>query len=90
MARNACFEPQRHWRDRLRSSSICRVQGNTVLIPPWVIGAMIGAMLSDPSVEIATPAVRMDRRSYEALRAAKQAGEVGGTTVAFDRCHNAL
>jgi 3-deoxy-manno-octulosonate cytidylyltransferase (CMP-KDO synthetase) len=69
---------------------VVNLQGDAVLIPPWVIGAMIGVMPSDPSVEIATPAVRVDRRSYEALRAAKQAGEVGGTTVAFDRCHNAL
>lgn len=44
---------------------VVNLQGDAVLTPPWVIGAMIGVMLSDPSVEIATPAVRMDRRSYE-------------------------
>jgi 3-deoxy-manno-octulosonate cytidylyltransferase (CMP-KDO synthetase) len=69
---------------------IVNLQGDAVLTPPWVIGAMIDAMVNDPLVQIATPAVRMDRRSHEALRAAKLAGEVGGTTVAFDRHHNAL
>jgi 3-deoxy-manno-octulosonate cytidylyltransferase (CMP-KDO synthetase) len=69
---------------------IVNLQGDAVLTPPWVIGAMIEAMVNDPGVQIATPAVRMDRRSYEALRDAKRAGEVGGTTVTFDRFHNAL
>jgi 3-deoxy-manno-octulosonate cytidylyltransferase (CMP-KDO synthetase) len=69
---------------------VINLQGDAVLTPPWVIEAMVEEMLSDPAVELATPAVRMDRRSYEALRAAKQAGEVGGTTVTFDKRHNAL
>jgi 3-deoxy-manno-octulosonate cytidylyltransferase (CMP-KDO synthetase) len=68
---------------------VINLQGDAVLTPPWVIEA-IEEMQSDPAVELATPAVRMNRRSYEALRAAKQAGEVGGTTVTFDKRHNAL
>jgi len=39
---------------------------------------------------IFTPAVRMTPQTLEALRAAKRAGEVGGTTVTFDKDHNAL
>jgi 3-deoxy-manno-octulosonate cytidylyltransferase (CMP-KDO synthetase) len=69
---------------------VINLQGDAVLTPPWVIEAMVEEMLSDPAVELATPAVRMDRRSYETLRATKQAGEVGGTTVTFDKRHNAL
>ena len=69
---------------------VINLQGDAVLTPPWVIEALVKEMLRDPLVEMATPAVRMDRRSYEALRRAKQDGEVGGTTVTFDRRRNAL
>lgn len=71
--------------------NVINLQGDAVLTPPWVIGAIVNAMKSgDPDVGIFTPAVRMDKSAYEALRAAKAAGEVGGTTVTFDHNHNAL
>ncbi|RUV77478.1 3-deoxy-manno-octulosonate cytidylyltransferase [Mesorhizobium sp. M5C.F.Cr.IN.023.01.1.1] len=71
-------------------SVVLNLQGDAVLTPPWVIAALIDEMRRDPTVEIATAAVRMDKRSYEALRKAKGQGEVGGTTVTFDRRGNAL
>ncbi|MER8604871.1 3-deoxy-manno-octulosonate cytidylyltransferase [Mesorhizobium sp. M1233] len=73
-----------------RPAVVVNLQGDAVLTPPWVIAALIDQMRRDPTVEIATAAVRMDKRSYEALRAAKGQGEVGGTTVTFDRRGNAL
>ncbi|ESX84754.1 3-deoxy-manno-octulosonate cytidylyltransferase [Mesorhizobium sp. LNJC405B00] len=69
---------------------VVNLQGDAVLTPPWVIAALTDEMRRDPTVEIATAAVRMDKRSYEALRTAKEHGEVGGTTVTFDRRGNAL
>ncbi|RWM24717.1 3-deoxy-manno-octulosonate cytidylyltransferase [Mesorhizobium sp.] len=69
---------------------VVNLQGDAVLTPPWVIAALIDEMRRDPTVEIATAAVRMDKRSYDALRTAKGHGEVGGTTVTFDRRWNAL
>ncbi|MBB6413725.1 3-deoxy-manno-octulosonate cytidylyltransferase [Mesorhizobium sangaii] len=69
---------------------VVNLQGDAVLTPPWVIAALIDEMRRDPSVEIATAAVRMDKRSYDAMRTAKGHGEVGGTTVTFDRRGNAL
>ncbi|RRH99659.1 3-deoxy-manno-octulosonate cytidylyltransferase [Mesorhizobium tamadayense] len=69
---------------------VVNLQGDAVLTPPWVITALVDEMRRDPTVEIATAAVRMDQRSYEALRTAKGRGEVGGTTVTFDRRGNAL
>ncbi len=39
---------------------------------------------------MATPATRMTPDSYERLKAAKAAGEVGGTTVTFDQDGRAL
>lgn len=35
------------------------LQGDAVLTPPWVIEKVLNAMLSDPSVQMATPAVRL-------------------------------
>ncbi|RWO22465.1 MAG: 3-deoxy-manno-octulosonate cytidylyltransferase [Mesorhizobium sp.] len=69
---------------------VVNLQGDAVLTPPWVIAALACEMRRDPTVEIATAAVRMDKRSCEALRTAKGHGEVGGTTVTFDRRGNAL
>ncbi|RWD39502.1 MAG: 3-deoxy-manno-octulosonate cytidylyltransferase [Mesorhizobium sp.] len=69
---------------------VVNLQGDAVLTPPWVIAALTDEMRRDPTVEIATAALRMDKRSYEALRTAKEHGEVGGTTVTFDRRGNAL
>ncbi|MER9216822.1 3-deoxy-manno-octulosonate cytidylyltransferase [Mesorhizobium sp. M0663] len=69
---------------------VVNLQGDAVLTPPWVIAALIDEMRRDPTVEIATAAVRMDKRTYDALCTAKEHGEVGGTTVTFDRRGNAL
>ncbi|MDD3288800.1 MAG: 3-deoxy-manno-octulosonate cytidylyltransferase [Alphaproteobacteria bacterium] len=69
---------------------VINLQGDAVLTPPWVINAMIEAMANPEEVGIFTPAVRMSKSDYEALRKAKAAGEVGGTTVTFDVNHNAL
>ncbi|MDD5585386.1 MAG: 3-deoxy-manno-octulosonate cytidylyltransferase [Alphaproteobacteria bacterium] len=69
---------------------IINLQGDAVLTPPWVIRAVIDEMARDSSIGIFTPAVRLTKETYEALRAAKQAGEAGGTTVTFDKDHNAL
>lgn len=69
---------------------IINVQGDAVLTPPWVIGAVPVAMRAEPSIEMATPAVKMPPETEAKFRAAKAAGEVGGTTVVFDKAMKAL
>ena len=69
---------------------IINLQGDAVLTPPWVIRAVMEAMRADDTVGIATPAVHLSDAAYAALKAAKDEGEVGGTTVTFDHDHNAL
>jgi 3-deoxy-manno-octulosonate cytidylyltransferase (CMP-KDO synthetase) len=73
-----------------RPDFIVNLQGDAVLTPPWVVEALIGAAEADPSLQMATPATRMTPDSYERLKAAKAAGEVGGTTVTFDQDGRAL
>lgn len=69
---------------------IINVQGDAVLTPPWVIGSVAEAMRADPALAMATPAVRMSAETEANFRATKARGEVGGTTVVFDRAMNAL
>ncbi len=70
---------------------VINLQGDAVLTPPWVIKAIIDEMQrGDNTVGVFTPAVKMSAASLAALREAKSQGEVGGTTVTFDRQHNAL
>jgi len=78
--------------DALNSTAeiIINVQGDAVLTPPWVIGAVPVAMRNDSSIDMATPAVRMPPDTEAKFRAAKASGEVGGTTVVFDKNMKAL
>lgn len=69
---------------------IVNLQGDAVLTPPWVVAALRAAAEADGALRMATPAVRMTRAAYDRLVAAKAAGEVGGTTVAFDSEGRAL
>tara|TARA_R110002073_G_scaffold230248_1_gene391193 strand:+ start:13157 stop:13999 length:843 start_codon:yes stop_codon:yes gene_type:complete len=69
---------------------VINVQGDAVLTPPWVIGGVAEAMRADPSLAMATPAVRMSKETEDNFRATKARGDVGGTTVVFDRAMNAL
>ncbi len=70
--------------------ALINLQGDAVLTPPWVIEAVVREMERTPDAPIVTPAARLDEGSLQLLREAKAAGEVGGTTVTFDREGNAL
>ncbi|MCH2037202.1 MAG: NTP transferase domain-containing protein, partial [Rickettsiales bacterium] len=69
---------------------IINLQGDAVLTPPWIVQALVDTMQNDPSISIATPAVQLTKEKYEALLKSKENGEVGGTTVTFDKNHNAM
>lgn len=65
-------------------------QGDAVLTPPWVIEQVLQAMLTDPSIHIATPAVRLTGQPLHDFVASKQAGSSTGTTVTFNQKGDAL
>jgi 3-deoxy-manno-octulosonate cytidylyltransferase (CMP-KDO synthetase) len=73
-----------------KADVIVNLQGDAVLMPPWVIGALVQAMRDDLSVQIATPAVRLTTEQYKSMSAMKGAGIVSGTTVTFAKNGNAL
>ncbi len=66
------------------------LQGDAVLTPPWVIDAVLQTMLKDPSVQMATPAVRLKGMALSDFIASKRDGNSSGTTVVFDRKGDAL
>jgi 3-deoxy-manno-octulosonate cytidylyltransferase (CMP-KDO synthetase) len=74
----------------LRDGAIVNLQGDAVLTPPWVIGALASEMARDPAIEIATLATRMAAETIEALKRQKAGGQAGGTTVTFDRFGDAM
>lgn len=69
---------------------IVNLQGDAVLTPPWILSDVIKAMKADPSVRIATPAVKISLAEYKDLAAQKAAGIVGGTLVVFNKHSDAM
>lgn len=66
------------------------LQGDAVLTPPWVIADVLQAMIKDPSIQIATPAIRLTGQPLADFLASKQGGSSSGTTVVFNRKSDAL
>ncbi len=69
---------------------IVNFQGDAPLTPPWFVEALIDAMKQDASIGMATPVLRCDRATYDALKQDRAEGRVGGTTAIFDANMNAL
>jgi 3-deoxy-manno-octulosonate cytidylyltransferase (CMP-KDO synthetase) len=69
---------------------VVNLQGDAVLMPPWVIEALVLEMQRDPLVSIATPATRLTKEQYDSMRAMKGQGIVSGTTVTFSTARDAL
>jgi 3-deoxy-manno-octulosonate cytidylyltransferase (CMP-KDO synthetase) len=75
---------------KIEPKIVVNLQGDAVLMPPWIIGALVEEMKQDSSVQIATPAVRLSKAQLEKMQATKGAGIVSGTTVTFARNRDAL
>lgn len=69
---------------------ILNLQGDAVLTPPWVMQALVDAMRADNTIGFATTATQLTAKQYQLMVFSKQNGAVGGTTVVFDKQHNAL
>lgn len=66
------------------------LQGDAVLTPPWVIEEVLQAMLKDPSIQMATPAVRLRGKALLDFVQTKKQGSSSGTTVTFNKKGDAL
>ena len=69
---------------------IINFQGDAPLTPPWFVEGLIDAMKTDPSADITTPVLRLDKETYAIFREDRLKNRVGGTTAVFDRKFHAL
>jgi 3-deoxy-manno-octulosonate cytidylyltransferase (CMP-KDO synthetase) len=74
----------------LDADLVINFQGDAPLTPPWFVEALIDAMAADETIAMATPVLRCDRVTYDALKDDRAQGRVGGTTAVFDAALNAL
>lgn len=69
---------------------VVNFQGDAPLTPPWFIEDLIAAMRDEPAQAMATPILRCDSATYEALLEDRRCGRVGGTTAVTDAAGRAL
>ncbi|RST30375.1 3-deoxy-manno-octulosonate cytidylyltransferase [Sphingomonas ginkgonis] len=69
---------------------IVNLQGDAPLTPPDILSAVVARLGADPYLPVATPAIRCTPTVYRHLADDAAAGRVGGTTVVFNRHHDAL
>jgi 3-deoxy-manno-octulosonate cytidylyltransferase (CMP-KDO synthetase) len=77
-------------RSGIKADLVVNFQGDAPLTPPWFVEALIDAMARDAGIQMATPVLRCDRATYDALKEDRAQGRVGGTTAVFDAQMNAL
>ncbi len=66
------------------------LQGDAVLTPPWVIEEVLQAMLKNPKIQMATPAVRLKGEALADFVESKRTGSSSGTAVVFNQLGDAL
>lgn len=69
---------------------VINLQGDAPLTPASVVTSVLARLSSDPSLAVATPAIRCSPAVYRHLVEDAANGRVGGTTVVFNRALDAL
>ena len=73
-----------------RDEIIVNLQGDAPLTPPDFVAALIDALSKDPTLMVATPALRCDAEALHRLRDQRSRGLVGGTTLVKARDGRAM
>ena len=74
----------------LEAEIIVNFQGDAPLTPSWFVEEIIAGLKADKSTDMATPVLRLDRKSYNLFFEDRKSDRVGGTTVVFDKDMYAL
>ena len=69
---------------------VVNLQGDAPLTPHWFVESLVQGLIDAPQAEIATPVLRCDGATLNALLADRKADRVGGTTAVFARDHRAM
>ena len=75
---------------QLEAEIIVNFQGDAPLTPSWFVEEIIASLKADKSTDMATPVLRLDRKSYNLFFEDRKSDRVGGTTVVFDKDMHAL
>ena len=75
---------------QLEAEIIVNFQGDAPLTPSWFVEEIIASLKADKSTDMATPVLRLDRKSYNLFFEDRKSDRVGGTTVVFDKDMYAL
>ena len=70
---------------QLDAEIIVNFQGDAPLTPSWCVEDIIADVKADKSTDMATPVLRLDRKSYNLFSEDRKSDRVGGTTVVFDK-----
>ena len=70
---------------QLDAEIIVNFQGDAPLTPSWFVEDIIAALKADKLTDMATPVLRLDRKSYNLFSEDRKSDRVGGTTVVFDK-----
>ncbi len=71
-------------------SIVLSLQGDAVLTPPWIVDEIIHSMKHDPTVQLATPVVKLSGKTLQDFLNHKKISPSSGTTAVFDKNNNAL
>lgn len=69
---------------------VVNLQGDAPLTPPWFVENLIAGLQGDPAADVATPVLRCDGETLNALLNDRANGRVGGTTAVFSDSKSAL
>jgi 3-deoxy-manno-octulosonate cytidylyltransferase (CMP-KDO synthetase) len=69
---------------------VVNLQGDAPLTPAWFVEELVAGLRADPVAEVATPVLRCDGQTLNALLEDRRAGRVGGTTAVFGQDRKAL
>lgn len=69
---------------------VVNLQGDAPLTPSWFVEELVAGLRADPVAEVATPVLRCDGETLNALLADRREGRVGGTTAVFGQDRKAL
>jgi len=69
---------------------VVNLQGDAPLTPAWFVEDLVAGLRADPVAEVATPVLRCDGATLNALLADRRDGRVGGTTAVFGQDRKAL
>jgi 3-deoxy-manno-octulosonate cytidylyltransferase (CMP-KDO synthetase) len=69
---------------------IVNLQGDAPLTPPWFVEDLVAGLDAAPSMQVATPVLRMEGEALSGFLQDRREGRVGGTTAVFGADHRAL